>query len=71
MLDSPEALKVKKVFTALGEKVKSEIGRKPMLRAIAADFLAHFMDAGRAGLRSYSFSPASSLPPLRVAGLTS
>jgi len=51
MLDSPEALKVKKVFTALGEKVKNEIGKKPMLRAIAAEFLAHFMDAGRAGLR--------------------
>lgn len=51
MLDSPEALKVKKVFTALGEKVKSEIGRKPMLRAVASDFIAHFMDAGRAGLR--------------------
>jgi electron transfer flavoprotein-quinone oxidoreductase len=51
MLDSPEAVKVKKVFTALGEKVKSEIGRKPMLRAVASDFIAHFMDAGRAGLR--------------------
>jgi electron transfer flavoprotein-quinone oxidoreductase len=51
MLDSPEALKVKKVFTALGEKVKADIGKKPMLRAIAADFLTHFMDAGRAGLR--------------------
>jgi len=52
MLESPEALKVKKVFTALGEKVKTDIGRKPMLRAIASDFLAHFMDAGRAGLRT-------------------
>jgi alkylation response protein AidB-like acyl-CoA dehydrogenase/electron transfer flavoprotein alpha subunit len=51
MLDSPEALKVKKVFTALGEKVKNEIGKKPMLRAVAAEFLNHFMDAGRAGLR--------------------
>ena len=52
MVESPEALKVKKVFTVLGEKVKSEIGRKPMLRAIASEFLAHFMDAGRAGLRT-------------------
>ncbi len=52
MVESPEALKVKKVFTALGEKVKTEIGRKPMLRAIASEFLAHFMDAGRAGLRT-------------------
>src|SRR5579862_2192781 len=52
MLDSPEALKVKKVFTALGEKVKTDIGKKPMLRAIASDFLSHFMDAGRAGLRT-------------------
>jgi electron transfer flavoprotein-quinone oxidoreductase len=52
MVESPEALKVKKVFTTLGEKVKSEIGRKPMLRAIASEFLAHFMDAGRAGLRT-------------------
>ncbi|HUJ11407.1 MAG TPA: acyl-CoA dehydrogenase family protein [Verrucomicrobiae bacterium] len=51
MLESPEALKVKKVFTALGEKVKADIGKKPMLRAITADFLMHFMDAGRAGLR--------------------
>ena len=52
MVESPEALKVKKVFTTLGEKVKSEIGRKPMLRAIASEFLTHFMDAGRAGLRT-------------------
>jgi electron transfer flavoprotein-quinone oxidoreductase len=52
MLESPEALKVKKVFTDLGEKVKSDIGKKPMLRAIASDFLSHFMDAGRAGLRT-------------------
>jgi hypothetical protein len=52
MVESPEALKVKKVFTVLGEKVKTEIGRKPMLRAIASEFLAHFMDAGRAGLRT-------------------
>ncbi|MGD1018485.1 MAG: acyl-CoA dehydrogenase family protein [Verrucomicrobiia bacterium] len=52
MLESPEALKVKKVFTALGEKVKADIGKKPMLRAIASDFLSHFMDAGRAGLRT-------------------
>jgi electron transfer flavoprotein-quinone oxidoreductase len=52
MLDSPEALKVKKVFMALGEKVKADIGKKPMLRAIASDFLLHFMDAGRAGLRT-------------------
>jgi electron transfer flavoprotein-quinone oxidoreductase len=52
MLESPEALKVKKVFTALGEKVKVDIGKKPMLRAIASDFLSHFMDAGRAGLRT-------------------
>ena len=52
MVESPEALKVKKVFTTLGEKVKTEIGRKPMLRAIASEFLAHFMDAGRAGLRT-------------------
>ncbi len=68
MLDSPEALKVKKVFTALGEKVKSEIGRKPMLRAIAADFLTHFMDAGRAGLRmdlsSFKSELLASLPAL-------
>ena len=68
MLDSPEALKVKKVFTALGEKVKSEIGRKPMLRAIAADFLAHFMDAGRAGLRmdlsTFKAELTASLPSL-------
>ncbi|HXI85780.1 MAG TPA: acyl-CoA dehydrogenase family protein [Verrucomicrobiae bacterium] len=52
MLESPEALKVKKVFTALGEQVKTNIGKKPMLRAIASEFLAHFMDAGRAGLRT-------------------
>ncbi len=52
MLESPEALKVKKVFTVLGEKVKADIGKKPMLRAIASDFLSHFMDAGRAGLRT-------------------
>jgi electron transfer flavoprotein-quinone oxidoreductase len=52
MLESPEALKVKKVFTALGERVKTDIGKKPMLRAIASDFLSHFMDAGRAGLRT-------------------
>jgi electron transfer flavoprotein-quinone oxidoreductase len=52
MLESPEALKVKKVFTDLGEKVKADIGKKPMLRAIASDFLSHFMDAGRAGLRT-------------------
>jgi electron transfer flavoprotein-quinone oxidoreductase len=52
MLESPEALKVKKVFTALGETVKTDIGKKPMLRAIASDFLSHFMDAGRAGLRT-------------------
>jgi electron transfer flavoprotein-quinone oxidoreductase len=52
MLESPEALKVKKVFTALGEKVKTNIGKKPMLRAIASEFLTHFMDAGRAGLRT-------------------
>ncbi|HVM62355.1 MAG TPA: acyl-CoA dehydrogenase family protein [Verrucomicrobiae bacterium] len=52
MLESPEALKVKKVFMTLGEKVKANIGKKPMLRAIASDFLAHFMDAGRAGLRT-------------------
>ncbi len=52
MLESPEALKVKKVFTALGEKVKTDIGKKPMLRAIASDFLSHFMDAGRVGLRT-------------------
>ena len=52
MLESPEALKVKKVFTALGEKVRTDIGKKPMLRAIASEFLAHFMDAGRAGLRT-------------------
>jgi electron transfer flavoprotein-quinone oxidoreductase len=51
MLDSPEALKVKKVFMALGEKVKTDIGKKPMLRAVASEFLARFMDAGRAGLR--------------------
>ena len=50
MVESPEALKVKKVFTALGEKVKTDIGKKPMLRAIASEFLTHFMDAGRAGL---------------------
>jgi electron transfer flavoprotein-quinone oxidoreductase len=52
MLESPEALKVRKVFTALGEKVKTDMGRKPMIRAIASDFLEHFMDAGRAGLRT-------------------
>ena len=52
MLESPEALKVKKVFTGLGDKVKTDIGKKPMLRAIASDFLSHFMDAGRAGLRT-------------------
>ena len=52
MVESPEALKVKKVFTALGEKVKTDIGKKPMLRAIASEFLTHFMDAGRAGLRT-------------------
>ncbi len=52
MLESPEALKVKKVFTDLGERVKTDIGKKPMLRAIASDFLSHFMDAGRAGLRT-------------------
>ncbi|HTS16236.1 MAG TPA: acyl-CoA dehydrogenase family protein [Verrucomicrobiae bacterium] len=52
MLESPEALKVKNVFRALGERVKADIGKKPMLRAIASDFLAHFMDAGRAGLRT-------------------
>ncbi len=52
MLESPEALKVKKVFTALGEQVKTNIGKKPMLRAIASEFLTHFMDAGRAGLRT-------------------
>ena len=40
------------MFTALGEKVKTEIGKKPMLRAMASEFLAHFMDAGRAGLRT-------------------
>jgi electron transfer flavoprotein-quinone oxidoreductase len=51
MLESPEALKVQKVFLALGEQVKTNIGKKPMLRAIASDFLTHFMDAGRAGLR--------------------
>ncbi|MCE9535837.1 MAG: acyl-CoA dehydrogenase family protein, partial [Nitrospirae bacterium] len=51
MLDSPEALKVKKVFEALGEKVKADIGKKPMLRAVASEFLRQFMDAGRAGLR--------------------
>ncbi len=51
MLDSPAALKVKEAFTALGERVKADIGKKPMLRAIASDFLQHFMDAGRAGLR--------------------
>ncbi|HUI06719.1 MAG TPA: acyl-CoA dehydrogenase family protein [Verrucomicrobiae bacterium] len=68
MLESPEALKVKKVFTALGENVKSEIGRKPMLRAIAAEFLAHFMDAGRAGLRmdlaNFKSELAAALPAL-------
>jgi len=52
MVESPEALKVKKVFTALGEKVKTDIGKKPMIRAMASEFLAHFMDAGRAGLRT-------------------
>jgi len=31
--------------------VKTNIGKKPMLRAIASEFLARFMDAGRAGLR--------------------
>jgi alkylation response protein AidB-like acyl-CoA dehydrogenase/flavin-dependent dehydrogenase/electron transfer flavoprotein alpha subunit/electron transfer flavoprotein alpha/beta subunit/ferredoxin-like protein FixX len=51
MLESPEALKVQKVFMALGEQVKTNIGKKPMLRAIASEFLTHFMDAGRAGLR--------------------
>ncbi len=51
MLDSPQALKVKDVFTALGETVKKDIGKKPMLRAVASEFLARFMDAGRAGLR--------------------
>lgn len=51
MLDSPAALKVKAEFTALGETVKADIGKKPMLRALASDFLRHFMDAGRAGLR--------------------
>ncbi len=51
MVDSPEALKVKKVFTELGERVKTDIGKKPMLRAVGSEFLAHFMDAGRAGLR--------------------
>jgi electron transfer flavoprotein-quinone oxidoreductase len=68
MLDSPEALKVKKVFTALGEKVKADIGKKPMLRAIGADFLAHFMDAGRAGLRmdlsTFKFELSASLQTL-------
>ncbi len=51
MLDSPEAIRVKKAFTELGERVKADIGKKPMLRAIGSEFLAHFMDAGRAGLR--------------------
>ena len=51
MLDSPQALKVKDVFMTLGEQVKKDIGKKPMLRAVASEFLAHFMDAGRAGLR--------------------
>ncbi len=51
MLESPAALKVKDAFTALGKKVKTDIGKKPMLRAIASEFLTHFMDAGRAGLR--------------------
>ncbi len=51
MLDSPAALKVKQAFTALGEQVKTSIGKKPMLRAIGTEFLRHFMDAGRAGLR--------------------
>ncbi len=61
MLESPEALKVKKVFTSLGEKVKADIGKKPMLRAIASDFLSHFMDAGRAGLRTDLFAFKSEL----------
>jgi len=51
MLDSPAALKVKPAFTALGETVKADLGKKPMLRSIASEFLRHFMDAGRAGLR--------------------
>jgi electron transfer flavoprotein-quinone oxidoreductase len=51
MLDSPEAVRVKPAFMQLGETVRAGLGRKPMLRAVAAGFLRHFMDAGRAGLR--------------------
>jgi len=51
MLDSPAVLKVKEAFRALGERVRDDIGKKPMLRAVAAEFLTHFMEAGRAGLR--------------------
>ena len=51
MLHSPAVLKVKDVFIALGEKVKGDIGKRAMLRAITSDFLNHFMQAVRAGQR--------------------
>jgi alkylation response protein AidB-like acyl-CoA dehydrogenase/electron transfer flavoprotein alpha subunit len=51
MLSTPAVLKVKDVFIALGEKVKSDIGKRAMLRAITSDFLNYFMQAARAGQR--------------------
>jgi electron transfer flavoprotein-quinone oxidoreductase len=51
MLDSPQALKVKDVFTKLFERVRADLGKKPMLRAVGGDFFTHFFDAARAGQR--------------------
>ncbi len=52
MLSSPQAIRVKGAFMKLADRVKQDLGSKPMLRAVASKFLQHFMDAGRAGLRA-------------------
>jgi electron transfer flavoprotein-quinone oxidoreductase len=65
MLNTPAVLKVKDVFVALGEKVKADIGKRPMLRSIASDFLGHFMQAARAGQRQDLKAFASGLEKAR------
>ena len=49
MMKGSEALKVKDVFTQLFEFQRKEFGKKPLLKAVAAEFGGEFMKAARAG----------------------
>jgi alkylation response protein AidB-like acyl-CoA dehydrogenase/flavin-dependent dehydrogenase/electron transfer flavoprotein alpha subunit/electron transfer flavoprotein alpha/beta subunit/ferredoxin-like protein FixX len=49
MMNSSEVLKVKDIFTQLFEFQRKEFAKKPLLKAVAAEFGGEFMKAARAG----------------------